>query len=280
LGRILQEVDNVGENIGENTTGRYLQSQFIHRESQKMETKLLGKVVYLMFSRSECCVFSAWYIQRTIGGLEVIHGSLRIGKNNPIVEYGGEDYSKMEDFLPPPLLSLMDMGDLVDMHSWVEDKSGRVYDIVTENMACVSNQYVFDFKANEYIGGVDKKTLKRRGLEYMKCPVDREHKKLVDEMERRFMKVFQSWSSQIKYFQKNLSNLTWILRKVNGGFLLCFTTDDEMPSEKFISLEPGIWFTENRCRLAVLYAYAKNTKQLDSSEKTGKLRDLLLLFTQ
>jgi hypothetical protein len=102
-------------------------------------------------------------------GLTMVVGSLGIGMHKPFFEFGGPHYTTVAQFkmcsIPGGRISW-------DAHAWLEDKDGRVYDIVTQGMTHCALAWGKDtsFKTGNVVEGVDKPTLAHRGLVYMPAP--------------------------------------------------------------------------------------------------------------
>ena len=92
-------------------------------------------------------------------------GSLGIGQVVPWFEYGGAACATVADFLALPVTGK----DTIDAHVWLEDGTGRVWDVVTPHMVFValSRGKGLGYDAMHIIEGETKAALARRGLVYV-----------------------------------------------------------------------------------------------------------------
>ncbi len=75
-----------------------------------------------------CCAFGAWHGLLSVykdRSLRIVSGSLGWGKDEPFWHFGGPDFTTLEQFKHTWL-----GGGAMDVHVWLEDASGCVYDIV------------------------------------------------------------------------------------------------------------------------------------------------------
>lgn len=79
--------------------------------------------------------------------LHVVHGSLGIGAGtkNPVYAYGHADWRMAYEFLASKETHRMPGHPkelaFVDMHSWLEDDQGRVFDVVSGQIKAISRSY-------------------------------------------------------------------------------------------------------------------------------------------
>jgi hypothetical protein len=121
--------------------------------------------------------------------LRVVVGSLGIGKQNPFFEYGDRHYQHISQFFRPALSSFEgSFGNLFeglfggsDMHVWLEDRDGKVFDIVEQNMILVAQwrKLSVSVKAGDIVEGVTKEELRRKGLHYVPA-----NARILDELGR------------------------------------------------------------------------------------------------
>lgn len=65
----------------------------------------------------------------------IVVGSLGIGTEAPFYKYGGGSFTSFADYRNSPYTKLDAQGSLKwDVHAWLEDHQGNVYDIVTLSM--------------------------------------------------------------------------------------------------------------------------------------------------
>jgi hypothetical protein len=96
--------------------------------------------------------------------LKIVLGSLGLGKDKKIVyEFGGLNFTRKEQFMTT-------QAGIYDIHVWLEDDNGNIYDVVTDYMLDVARfrRLDVDFNTpNTVIEGITKRTLAERGLHYL-----------------------------------------------------------------------------------------------------------------
>lgn len=113
-------------------------------------------------------------------GLKIVVGSLGLGKGrNVFFEFGGAHYKTVKQYFPPNMSG-------ADIHTWLEDNDGNVYDIVTAYMVDVTKirSLKMDFKAEHIIEGLSKSKLRQHGLTYVPANPD-----IHDHLRQRFLNM-------------------------------------------------------------------------------------------
>lgn len=131
------------------------------------------------------CYFRALYNQQAYSSrglkLKLVHGSLAYRKKNGkfFFELGNPEYKTLKDFLNPkytfraPAKEGEGKGKIfsVDIHTWLEDDEGRVYDIYEPYFDELDNSDVKGFRAFDPIESINKDHLKEyHGLWYVPAP--------------------------------------------------------------------------------------------------------------
>lgn len=109
--------------------------------------------------------------------LKIVCGSLGIGIHAPFFEYGGPNYSTLSDF--------KNSYGSWDVHCWLEDKDGNVFDIFTPHMVRVERMRGkrTAYRARDVVSG-SKAHLQRMGLVYIPAP---------KTIQREICKSMQHW---------------------------------------------------------------------------------------
>lgn len=120
------------------------------------------------------CLFSAWYNQAHAYkdlSLTIVHGSLGFGMGDtPFFEYGGKDRTVVKDFVNT--LFVRNGPPTFDMHTWLEDDQGNVYDVVQSEWDMISNWNGQQINVQPWqaIQGMTKADLQKVGLHYVGAP--------------------------------------------------------------------------------------------------------------
>lgn len=123
---------------------------------------------------ADACVRQAWYNSEHVYkslNLKVVAGSLGIGIHQPFYEYGGLDYTTLDDFKNSPYTKKNIFGYRSwDAHVWLEDDAGNVYDVITDYMILVAKIMSKDIKLDQatLIEKRRPRYLKRLGFRYKK----------------------------------------------------------------------------------------------------------------
>jgi hypothetical protein len=99
--------------------------------------------------------------------LHLVYGSLGLGmQKNPFFEFGGKDWNTIDDFMTSPVSTKDSMGRTsIDAHVWLEDDSGKIYDICTDYMRKVCKFRGLKIRSNiSIIAGVEKSILEQSGI--------------------------------------------------------------------------------------------------------------------
>ncbi len=113
--------------------------------------------------------------------LVLVFGSLGVGLGpNPFFIHGEARYRTVADFVNAPLMRRVEKelghrapnSNSMDIHCWLEDAEGRVYDVVTGDMvgAAASQLQRIDLVPWTVIQGAPKSELRRKGLHYVPAP--------------------------------------------------------------------------------------------------------------
>jgi hypothetical protein len=132
------------------------------------------------------CVFQAWFNKDgkyQHQGLRVVYGSLGIGVQDPYYELGGPEFTTIKQFMGTivefagvkiDLKEFMNTKQKLNVHCWLEDGSGKVYDIVQSNWRIVAALHgktlSSSLKSGDALEGMSRKSLQRLGLHYIDAP--------------------------------------------------------------------------------------------------------------
>lgn len=173
-------------------------------------TLTLERVLHRYFTTTQSSFNFVWYLKEfSDPSFRVVYGSLGVG-NPPFWELGGEDYTKVFQFCQAPHLE-SETG-AFDIHAWVEDAHGAVYDYVHVSM-CNSarlHRKQIDFKAGEIIHGCSKEELSKRGLHYKACPEDI-HWIIESMIQKRYYELYKREIAAIRLLWKHRNEWTWRL---------------------------------------------------------------------
>lgn len=160
-------------------------------------------------------------------GLHVVCGSLAFGSNDdPWFEYGGRDWTRFKHFMNSKLIigntqfnvsSKNKTGHktLQDVHIWLEDDEGNVYDIVQTHFKIIEQQMrdypelyrnnsnivpgkqIIGFKEGDVIQGMSKDELKTKGLQYFPAPPETS-KQLDDQLKLQGLAEYSKIHPQLR----------------------------------------------------------------------------------
>jgi hypothetical protein len=126
--------------------------------------------------------------------LRIVIGSFGVGMTHePFWEHGDPRYTSSKDFIQKD-------GRTTDLHMWLEDAKGCIYDILSNELAviaCIRDLKIDKLKSNpEMIEGVCKKTLAARGFHYLAASAD-----IQQELWTHLLKIHVSSYKQLEVLQ-------------------------------------------------------------------------------
>jgi len=131
--------------------------------------------------------------------LHLVYGSLGVGKHNPFFEFGGRNFTVMNDFMSSPYTKRDQAGRIsMDAHVWLEDNSGKIYDVCTDQMRNVCRIRGLQPIENNIsiITGVEAARLQTAGIWHVAAPTD---------VQQQLAQVFHSsWYETYELHMKNL----------------------------------------------------------------------------
>jgi hypothetical protein len=141
---------------------------------QRLVSKVKPKDTYGVLSIPDSCSMQAFFnkthVYRDLD-LRIVVGSLGIGKKDPWFEYGSKDFKTVKDFMTSKFTKKNGGGNTqVDMHCWLEDSKGSVYDTVTSQVSVnvkIVHKKTTKYKTNDVIEAVSKEELALKGLHYV-----------------------------------------------------------------------------------------------------------------
>jgi hypothetical protein len=146
------------------------------------------------------CFKQAWFNRdHFYAGLNLrpVMGSLGIGQGDPFYEYGGLAYRSLADFIENGKDGSW------DVHMWLEDEEGNVFDIVTplmEDAARINKKQLSQLSSLSRVEGLTKAWLRDRGLHYVAVPDRRVHDALVKLAMMKYGPVYERERSIIRAF--------------------------------------------------------------------------------